>query len=143
MSIEEETSELINLIFTLQDRLQFFWNFYFGTVLALIAFIGSYSSGVRKFRANYLPKFAVTMIFLMFVVGNFDGLWTYAHLANDAALRLGTLVRQTPNISEASQIVAAIRFRFSAVGAVIGHTIGDLIVLSAIWFYLNPKEKQN
>ena len=88
MSIEEETSELINLIFTLQDRLQFFWNFYFGTVLALIAFIGSYSSGVRKFRANYLPKFAVTMIFLMFVVGNFDGLWTYAHLAIGNKLRL-------------------------------------------------------
>ncbi len=143
MSIQEETSELINLIFTLQDRLQFFWNFYFGTVLALIAFIGSYSSGVPKFKANHWPKFAVTMIFVMFVVGNLDGLWTYSHLANDAASRLGTLVRQNPNVSEASQIVAAMRFRFSAVGAIIGHIIGNLIVLSAIWLYLNPKEKQN
>ncbi|MDJ0799446.1 MAG: hypothetical protein QNJ51_21955 [Calothrix sp. MO_167.B12] len=90
-----------------------------------------------------LPKFAVRVIFLMFIVGNFDRLWTYAHLAKNAASSLGTRVKKTPNISEAAQILAAIRFRFSAVGAIIGHTIGDLILLSAIWFYLNPKEKQN
>ncbi|MBD2341994.1 hypothetical protein H6G64_34245 [Calothrix sp. FACHB-156] len=138
-----EASELIDLVFTLQDRLQFLWNFYFGTVLAILAIIGSLTSGVRRFHANYLLKFAITTIFVLFAIGNFDGLWWFAHLAKDAVSSLSELVKHEPSASEAAQIVAKMKFRFAAPAAIVVHVFGDLIVLGTIWFYLNPKEKPN
>ncbi|KOP23824.1 hypothetical protein AMR41_24195 [Hapalosiphon sp. MRB220] len=135
-----EASELIDLVFTLQDRLQFLWNFYFVTVLGILGFIASLTSGIPSFHANYLPKFAITIIFVLFAIGNFHGLWLYGHLARDGVLSLSRLVEHQPSISESAQIVAnKIKFRFVTPGVIVGHVFGDLIVLGAIWFYLNPK----
>lgn len=141
--MSNEASELIDLVFTLQDRLQFLWNFYFGTVLAILALVGSFTSGSPKLQANYLMKFAMTIIFVLFAVGNFDSLWKYAHLVQDAVASLSEIVKQNPRASEAAQIVIKMQFKLVALGAIIGHIFGNIIVLGAIWFYLNPKEKPN
>jgi hypothetical protein len=167
--MKTEVSELIDLFFTLQSRLHFFWNFYFATVLALLAFIGSSSSGVLDLDSNYPLKISITIIFVLFVIGNFHGLWMHARMTKAALSSLCEVVEHDPNSSKPAQIVVngmayilrrearqnndsspqrlqpSFRLNFSRfklyaqvkrlnllqIGIIIGHSLGDLIVLAA------------
>ncbi len=180
--MKAETSELIDLLFILQSRLHFFWNFYFATMLALLAFIGSLSSGVLDPYSNFPLKIAITIIFALFVIGNFHGLWTHAKMTKDVLSSIreafehnpnrSEVVEHNPNGSKVAQIVIknmtyifqppdlrliflhcnlctqvkklcaqVKRLNLLEIGIITGHSLGNLIVLAAIWCYLNPKMK--
>jgi hypothetical protein len=57
--------KLSDLVLRLQERVQFFWNFYFGTCLAILAFVAAIADKTPNVSGNYWVKGAVTLLFAM------------------------------------------------------------------------------
>ncbi|HUI07048.1 MAG TPA: hypothetical protein VL486_08580 [Verrucomicrobiae bacterium] len=129
---------LSDLVLALEERLQFFWNFYFGTCLAVLAFVATVTDKVQNIHGNCWMKGAITLLFSMFAIGNVEGIVKFARRLKEASAALRTHLAKDEGESVPA-IVSRLDFRFTVVAAIIGHTIGDFIVIASIWLYLNPK----
>jgi hypothetical protein len=132
------SDKLSDLVLALQERLQFFWNFYFGTCLALLAFVASVTDKTPNVSGNFAVKGAVTTLFALFVIGNVEGLVKFARRLTEASAELRRHVKEN-KCEPAAVIISNLDFRFTVPAAIIGHIIGDIIVIASIWLYLNPK----
>lgn len=129
---------LSDLVLKLQERLQFFWNFYVGTCLAVLGFVAAITDQTPHVWANYWVKGAITLLFVMFVVANIDGLLKFARRLQEASVALRRSLTKDEGES-VSAIVSRLDFRLTVRAAIVGHIIGDSIVIASIWLYLNPK----
>lgn len=137
MDDKELLNNLSDLLFHLQERLQFLWHFYFGTILAILVLIGSVTDGQISIINHYKLKIPATLIFLCFMGGNLGGLLKYSHRQREVIKTIQDMSLEKTN----SYIVIILKlYSKNTVKAVyIGHIICNLIVLGAIWFLLNPK----
>jgi hypothetical protein len=125
-----DIKDIADLFIAATGKIEFYWNFYTLTLLALIGWLVS----TRKVLGPGL-KSLITVGYLVFVLMNILGLWGSYTFAE--ALREDLLIAASaaPDILGNTQAVLSERsFASQRILALMIHTILGVFVLSVIWF---------
>ena len=120
------TGDLAGWFTTAIGKVEFYWNFYVVTLLALIGWMLSTAG-----PATASVKWLITVGYLVFVCMNVLGLWNSYKFAE--ALRQDLLAIAPPELAKTRTVLAGSLFggRYSVVLAI--HCVLAIIVLVCVW----------
>jgi len=125
-----DTKEIADLFVTATGKIEFYWNFYTVTLLALIGWLVSTKNALRP-----RLKILVTVGYLAFVLMNVIGLWGSYTFAEALRQDLLISVKTAPDTLKNAQAVLFERsFESQRMLALVIHAILGAFVLSAVWF---------
>ena len=125
-----ETKDIADLFIIATEKIEFYWNFYTVTLLALIGWLIS-----TKKQLRLGLKCLITMGYLLFALMNIFGLlgsYTFAE-----ALRQDLLIaaQSTPDsLKNTHAILSKFSFSWQKLLVLINYSILGVFVLSVIWF---------
>jgi hypothetical protein len=125
-----ETRDLAQLFVTATARVEFYWNFYTGALLALIGWLVSKNLAVAQEL-----KLLITVGYLAFVLMNVMGLWGAYTFAE--ALRKDVLmsVNNTPHtVHNTQQVLAKGSLEKQKWRALAIHVVLGAVVLLSVWW---------
>lgn len=134
-----EVKEIADLFITATGKVEFYWNFYTVTLIALIGWLVS----TKKVLAPYL-KLLITTGYLIFVLMNLIGLWGSYTFAEALRLDLLSAAKTMPDKLKNTQAVLLQRsFESQKIFAIFIHAVLGALVLSVIWFGRLGKQTDN
>ncbi|WP_293367483.1 hypothetical protein [Nevskia sp.] len=126
-------NETLTVYFERSGALQTYWNFYVTIVLALIAFFGTVKPSEKLTRVAAL----ITAAYIVFAIVNLDALLdvTRQRLVLQAIIteQLGAMSDTKAHAAKFKAIVATLRPP-NECGVIVVHVLGDIFILSAVWF---------
>ena len=131
-----ELKEIADLFITAVGKVEFYWNFYTVTLLALIGWLIS-----TKMVLGFRLKLLITVGYLFFVLMNLIGLWGSYSFAEALRLDLLEAAKNIPcklnKVANAQKLLSQQRsFDFQMTLAIIIHFILAILILSVVWFGL-------
>lgn len=125
-----ELKDIVQLFITVTTRVDFYWNFYVVTLLALIGWMFS----TKKPMTTHL-KLLITVGYIVFVSMNLVGLWgsyTFAEaLRNDL---LSTTNLKPDEFKNTRVVLAESSFLAQRSVTLVIHAIVGAVVLLTVWF---------
>jgi cytochrome b len=124
-----EARDIADLFVTAIDKIEFYWNFYTVTLLALIGWLVTTKQALDRGL-----KLLLSVGYLIFVAMNLTGLWGSYTLAE--ALRLDLLAAtadQAQTIEHARNILAGRSMEAQRTLAFVIHGVLAMLVLGVIW----------
>lgn len=134
-----EVKEIADLFITATGKVEFYWNFYTVTLLALIGWLVS----TKKVLASSL-KLLITAGYLIFVLMNLIGLWGSYTFAEALRLDLLSAAKTMSDKLKNTQAVLLQRsFESQKIFAIFIHAVLGALVLSVIWVGRLGKQTDN
>ena len=124
-----ETKDIADLFIEATSKIEFYWNFYTVTLLALIGWLVSTKKVLRP-RLKWL----ITIGYIVFVLMNVLGLWGAYTFAE--ALRQDLLVSASATqgtLMHAQAVLSKMSYANQRILALVIHAILGFFVLSVIW----------
>jgi hypothetical protein len=125
-----DTKDIADLFIAATGKIEFYWNFYTVTLLALIGWLVSTK---KVLRAEL--KSLITIGYLVFVLMNILGLWgsyTFAEALRQDLLIAAEAAPDT--LRNAQAVLAKGSFSGQRILALVIHAVLGVFVLSVIWF---------